>query len=103
MQVGNIIQLTMDKVLKKDMELDNNAYLAEVLSYDEEEQIILLGCEREILQKVSLDARYSCTINQADFFISCTGVIRERFENEEGSVIRFYIENGMYKVMKEEN
>lgn len=102
MQVGNIVQLTMEKVLKKDMEVDNTAYFAEVLSYHEEEQILLLGCKREVLVNISLDAKYSCTIEKSDCHLSCDGVVRERYENEEGSVIRFYIENGMYKVMKEE-
>lgn len=103
MQIGDIVKLSMNKILKKDMEFDNEEYFAEVLSYDEEEQLLLLGCAKEVLMKISLEARYSCSTQFDDHCISCLGIVRERYDNEEGSVIRFYIENGFYKVMLPED
>lgn len=100
MQIGEIVKISMDKVLKKDMELDKSEYFAEVLSYDEEEQILLLGCEKEVLMQVSLEAKYSCSSQQEDCCIRCQGIVRERYDSEEGSIIRFYIENGFYKIMQ---
>ncbi len=102
MQIGDIVKLSMSKILKKDMELDKAEYFAEVLSYDEEEQLLLLGCTKEVLMKISLEARYSCSTQFDDHCISCVGVVRERYDGEEGSVIRFYIENGFYKIMLSE-
>lgn len=101
MRMGDIIMLKMEKVLKKGMELDTKEYYCEVLSYDEESQIILLGSLPQVIREVSLDATYRCLESTEEFDISCTGVIKERFESEEGSVIRFYIENGFYKQIKD--
>lgn len=101
MQVGSMVSLKMDKVLKKGLELDTKEYFCEVVSYDEESQIVLLATENEILQKVSLDAIYTCSETRSDFVVSCKGIIKERYDSEEGSIIKYYIENGFYRAIVE--
>lgn len=101
MRIGDIIMLKMEKVLKKGMELDTQEYFCEVLSYDEEGQTILFGTLPQVIKDVSLDAVYRCMVSTEQFDISCTGLIKERYESEEGSIIKFYIENGFYKQIKE--
>lgn len=100
MEVGSIVKVTMEKVLKKGLELDNKEYFCEILSYDEESQMLHLGCERKVLTELSLDARYRCLCEEDEYEVYCLGLIRERFENEEGSVVQFFIENGFYKIFK---
>lgn len=94
---GNIGKLRMIKILKKGMVFDKEEYICRVELYDNQEEKMLIATERHHLPKISLDARYECEIDTEDKVLICEGIIKERYEDEQGSVFEFYIENGFYE------
>ncbi len=98
---GSKTVLKMSQVLLKGMKLDSDEYICEVISDSFQENYMRLKVDDESVAKISLDAKYICVIKAEDGTISCEGIIRERYQGEEGNVIVFHITNGFYKILSD--
>ncbi len=96
---GSKTILKMKQVLIKGMKLDSKEYICEVISDSLQEQYLRLRVEQEVVTKISLDAKYTCIIKAEDGDISCDGMVKGRYQSEEGNVIDFHITNGFYKIL----
>ena len=65
--------------------------------FDPEKETIWLLTGKTELPVFSLDALYTCSLEQEEESVSCQGQIRERYWNKLGRVIVFHIQNGFYK------
>lgn len=97
MQVGARATLKMIRCLRKNQILDKEKYKAEVILYSSTDETITLKVEEGVLARFSLDGVYRCVIRDKENASMCEGTIIERFQNDEGNVIIFHIENGFYK------
>jgi len=98
MKQGNHAELVMNKVLRAGQELNESKYFCKVLRYDVKQECIYLVLEEDSLEKISLDIIYECTVYTAEHKIVSTGRIKERYNDENGHVLKFEIENGFYKI-----
>ncbi len=98
MYEGNTVDLQMTKTVSADTVFDNTTHRCEVFKYDIEEDYIYLRLKEDDLRAVSLDAKYQCYISTKAELLYCTGVIKERFQSENGNMLTFRIENGFYNV-----
>ncbi len=96
---GSLVEFKMLKVLKKGMMLDKNVYTGRVDSYDSQDEKFLIQVAEECLTKFQLDAKYEAKIYTEKKTIACEGMIKERYQSEDGNQIQFFIENGFYKVL----
>lgn len=97
MIVGSNVSLEMIKVLNKGMVIDKSTYTLKVISYDSQEEKFLLEMDEVQLTKLSLDAKYRCTIFLESKVLLCEGIIIERYQCEEGNRILFLAEHGFYE------
>lgn len=94
---GDRAAIKMVQSLKEGMEVDKNVYSCTVIEYQKEtEQLHLLLGTGEIA-KISLDAIYECKISALTVNASCTGKIKERYENRAGVILVFQVINGFYE------
>ena len=93
---GNKVELKMEKAIIMNSVLDEETHVCKVLRYNPEEDYIRLLLDKEELQVMQLDAKYKCDIITKAEVLTCTGVIKERFRDENGNVMIFKIENGFY-------
>lgn len=98
---GSKTILKMSQVLLKGMKLDSNEYICEVISDSFQEDYMRLKVDDTAVTRISLDAKYTCVIKAKDGNISCDGIIRERYQGEEGNIIVFHITNGFYKILSD--
>ncbi|MDD2979119.1 MAG: hypothetical protein PHN80_04030 [Hespellia sp.] len=98
MYEGSTVELRMEKVITLDGLLDENLYECKVHKYDVEEDYMYLEFEGNQLTSLSLDAVYNCVIHTKKEAFTCSGIIKQRFQSEEGDIAVFKIENGFYKV-----
>jgi hypothetical protein len=91
-------KLQMQKPLLGNLELDSNVYSCEVLEYDEVNANILLCLDGREIQSLILDAFYDCRILLEEKEACCTGVIRERYMDQKGYMLRLDIESGFYEI-----
>ncbi len=98
---GSKTVLKMSQVLLKGMKLDTHEYICEVISDSFQEDYMRLKVDDATITKISLDAKYTCVIKAEDGNISCEGIIRERYQGEEGNVIVYQITNGFYKILSD--
>lgn len=98
---GSKMELKMIKVLKKGMILDQQVYTCRVDSYDSQGEKFLVQVSEDYLTKFQLDAKYEAKIYTEKKTISCEGVIKERYQSEDGNIVLFLIENGFYKVLSD--
>ncbi len=94
---GSSGKLRMIKILKKGMVFDKAEYICRVELYDSQEEKMLITTDKHNLGKVSLDARYECEIDTEDQVLLCEGVIKERYEDQQGSMLEFHVQNGFYE------
>ena len=78
-------KLKMERVILKDGFFDETIHICKVINCDPEMPVF------------SLDALYTCSLEQEEESVSCQGQIRERYWNKLGRVIVFHIQNGFYK------
>lgn len=89
--------LKMTRLTLRDGSYDENTYHCQVITYNaEKESIYLLTGDNELL-RFSLDGLYECVMTTEQEEVKCIGVIKERYENKMGGIIKFYIQNGFYK------
>lgn len=98
MYEGNPVDLRMEKILSADGIFDDSTRQCRVRKYDPEEDIIYLELKEDKLEAVSLDAKYRCYISTRTELLYCTGVVKERYRQENRSILKFRIENGFYNV-----
>lgn len=102
MYEGSQVSLKMEKIISADAIFDEETHRCQVFRYDMEEDYIYLKLKEEDLTALSLDARYLCYISAKNEQVYCTGVIKERFQSEEGNMIIFKISNGFYSVQEQD-
>ncbi len=100
MYEGNPVDLRMVKTISADEVLDEATHKARVFRYDMEEDYIYLELREKDLTAISLDAKYRCYIATKSELLYCTGVIKERFQSEDGNMLVFRIENGFYNAVE---
>ncbi len=98
MYEGNPVDLRMEKMLSADGIFDESARQCSVKKYDPEEDYIYLELKDDKLENISLDAKYRCYISTRTELLYCTGVVKERYRQEDRNLLRFKIENGFYNV-----
>lgn len=98
MYEGNPVDLQMAKTISADAILDDTTHRCRVFRYDMEEDYIYLKLKEDDLTAISLDAKYQCYIYTKRELLFCSGVVKERFQSEDGNMITFRIENGFYSV-----
>ena len=96
MYEGCKAELKMVRTLTIDAVFDEEIRNCKVFKYDAEEDFMQLLLEDGNLSEISLDAKYDCCVTLKKESISCSGVVRERFHCEKGSMLIFEIENGFY-------
>lgn len=79
---------------------DETEYLCKIIAYDEEEETLYLVSEEAELTSYSLDGIYECSIENLEDPVICKGIIKERYWNKAGKVMKFKIQNGFYKTSK---
>lgn len=92
------LNLKRKKNLLSDNFIDSKVYLCEILSYSVQEERLILRLTDGLLTELSLDAIYTAEFNSHTGPVLCEGVIKERYQCKEGSIIVLHIENGFYKV-----
>lgn len=100
MYEGNPVDLRMVKTISADAVLDEAIHKAQVFRYDMEEDYIYLELKEKDLTAISLDAKYRCYIANKKELLYCTGVVKERYQSEDGNMLVFRIENGFYNVVE---
>ena len=98
MKKGDYVELKAKKALRMGDSLNENKYVGKVLCYLENEESIYISLEECELEELSLDCIYECRIKTKDSYMDCTGRIKDRYIGEEGKTLRFWIENGFYKI-----
>lgn len=98
MRQGDLVELMMKKTLCANMEKDEKSYICKILRYDSKCECIYLVLENASITEVTLDAIYDCIIKIGQENVTCTGRIKERYNDEYGQILKFEIENGFYKI-----
>ena len=101
MYEGSTADLKMVRAISADVIFDNTAHCCRVCRYDVEEDFIYLKLKEGDLTVISLDAKYGCYISTKKEMLYCTGVVKERFQSEEGNMLVFRIEDGFYHVTEQ--
>ena len=96
MYEGNAVALQMIKTISADGVFDDATHRCQVFRYDMEEDYIYLKLRENDLKAISLDAKYQCYISTRTELLSCSGVVKERYQSENGNILVFRIENGFY-------
>ena len=86
---GCTAKLRMDRVILEDSFFDETEYLCKIIAYDEEEETLYLVSEETEL--------YECSIEDPKDPVVCKGILKERYWNKAGRVMKFKIQNGFYK------
>lgn len=94
---GDRAAITMIQNLKEGVELDKKVYSCTVIEYKKETEQVHLLMSSGILEEVSLDAIYECKISTLTGEASCTGKIRERYENRAGMILCMQVLNGFFE------
>lgn len=94
---GCTAKLRMERVILEDSYFDETEYSCKIIAYDEEEETLYLTSEEAELTAYSLDGIYECCIEDPDEAVVCKGILKERYWNKAGKVIKFKIQNGFYK------
>lgn len=98
MYEGNPVDLRMEKTISADGIFDEATRQCRVFKYDPEEDNIYLELKEDELTEISLDAKYRCYISTRTELLYCTGVVKERYCQEDRKILKFWIENGFYNV-----
>ena len=88
--------IKMKKALKRDVKLSTYTYECIVYQYEEKTESIYLKVNCP-LTDLSLDAIYECKVQGDKAEVTMTGRMVERYENQDGNIVRIHIETGFYK------
>jgi uncharacterized protein YrrD len=91
------VTLKMNRSILKNGEFDEGICEGIVIRYNPEEECIYLLSENRELPEYSLDAVYECRIQTETQELACLGMIKERYSNKFGKIIKYKIQNGFYK------
>ena len=94
---GDRAVISMTHSLKEGIELDKKIYSCTVIEYKKENEQIHLLMSTGTMEDISLDAIYECRISTLTGEASCTGKIKERYENRAGMILCMQILNGFYE------
>ena len=86
------VDLRMEKILSADGIFDDSTRQCRVRKYDPEEDFIYLELKEDKLEAISLDAKYRCYISTRTELLYCTGVVKERYCQEDKKLLKFRIE-----------
>ena len=92
---GCTAKLRMERVILEDSFFDETEYLCKIIAYDEEEETLYLVSEEGAAHEV-----YASQLLEGDRGedpVICKGIIKERYWNKAGKVMKFKIQNGFYK------
>lgn len=89
--------LKMHRMILQDSFFDKIEYQCSVLTYRPEEECLYLLSEEAELTAYSLDGIYECQIMDQDKQIVCCGMVKERYWNKLGKVLKLQIQRGFYK------
>ncbi|SHK58707.1 hypothetical protein [Hespellia stercorisuis] len=101
MYEGNPATLKIEKTIALNGVFEESSKQCRVLHYDPEDDYMKLTLEGANLTEIQRDAKYRCSITTKKEVLSCTGIIRDRYQSEEGDVLFFKIENGFYSTPRE--
>ncbi len=100
MYEGCRVQLEVEKALKRDIIVDDGIVEGKVLRYMKNEEMFYIEIAEQLLERISLDVKYSCKIEtENESIIVCYGTVKQRYYSEEGGMGIFRIENGFYKIL----
>lgn len=97
MYEGNTASLQMERMLMIDGNFDEGTYRCYVRRFDPEEDYIHLELVEKKLENISLDAKYRCTVATRNETIHCTGIVKERYRQDDKNMIRFKVDNGFFE------
>lgn len=98
MYEGNPVDLQMKKMISAQGIFDDESHRCQVFKYDMEEDYIYLILKEDDLREISLDAKYECYISTRSELLNCSGVVVERYQCEQGNILKFQIKDGFYSV-----
>ena len=96
-------KLMMARSFGENAVIDETIYECELLRYEKRSECIYLLLKEGMLTEISQDALYRCRLEENDTLCEVIGCIRERYCSEEGNILEFKIENGVYLVNGEQN
>lgn len=97
------VKLAMVRTFGACAEVDKKVYECELIRYEKRSECIYLVLKEDALPEISGDAIYKCRLKDEGGLCDVTGCIRERYRSEEGNILEFKIENGVYRVSGEQN
>ena len=97
MYEGNPVDLRMEKILSADGIFDDSTRQCRVRKYDPEEDFIYLELKEDKLETISLDAKYRCYISTRTELLYCTGVVKERYCQEDKKLLPEMVRFFFYK------
>lgn len=100
MYEGCLVEFEMKKMLLIDGTFDKTKFRGKIIKYNEEEECLYATLQEYPLTMLSLDAHYLCFILEEETMVSCTGMIKERFQSKSQNIVIFQVEKGFYKVEK---
>ena len=83
MYEGNAVALQMIKTISADGVFDDATHRCQVFRYDMEEDYIYLKLRETILKRFHLMQKYQCYISTRTELLSCSGVVKERYQSEK--------------------
>ena len=96
MYEGCKVDLQMERIISADGIFDETTRYFKVKRYETDDDFMTLLAKDSDLTVLSLDAKYHCVIHNGAEKLHCSGMIRERYQNEDGNIVLFRIENGFY-------
>ena len=76
---------------------DETEYLCKIIAYDEEEERRCIWYRKRRNSPLFFDGIYECSIEDPKDPVVCKGILKERYWNKAGRVMKFKIQNGFYK------
>ena len=89
--------LKMHRMILQNSFWDKTVFQCSVIAYRPEEECLYLLSEEAELTAYSLDGIYECMITDQDNQIVCSGMVKERYWNKLGKVLKIQIQRGFYK------
>ncbi len=94
---GKKAELEMKRVILSGEVLRTKVFQCKTLTYHSEEECVYLLLTGDSLTDILLDAVYELRIETGTAWHACEGRIKDRYYNEQGKILKFQIENGIYK------
>ena len=91
------ITLKMVRSILRDGFFDEETCHGTIIRYVPEEECIYFLSDDRALSEYSLDAVYECRITTKEKNIACLGMVKDRYQNKTGNIVKYKIQNGFYK------